>query len=130
MLDMLEALASAAGTGCAVATIVRASGSVPRPVGTSMLIASDGTITGSLSGGCVESAVVAVAEEVMADGLPRLESFGYSDADAFAVGLTCGGTLEVLVQAVAAGLLLLRTKQGHDADPHSVPEEAAAIGAE
>lgn len=105
MLDMLEALASTAGTGCAVATIVRASGSVPRPVGTSMLIASDGTITGSLSGGCVESAVVAVAEEVMADGLPRLESFGYSDADAFAVGLTCGGTLEVLVQAVTAGLL-------------------------
>ena len=107
MLDMLEAVASAAAAGrpCAVATIVRASGSVPRPPGTSMLISATGEITGSLSGGCVEAAVVAVAEDVMGDNLPRLETFGYSDTDAFAVGLSCGGTLEVLVQPVLPDML-------------------------
>ena len=103
MLDMLNALtaATADGSPCAAATIVRASGSVPRPVGTSMLINGNGRITGSLSGGCVEAAVVAAAEEVLADGHPRLEFFGYSDEDAFAVGLSCGGTLEVLIQRVS-----------------------------
>ncbi|MCC3265962.1 XdhC family protein [Arthrobacter gengyunqii] len=103
MLDMLNALDAAAedGTPCAAATIVRASGSVPRPVGTSMLISGTGRITGSLSGGCVEAAVVAAAEEVLADGQPRLEFFGYSDEDAFAVGLSCGGTLEILIQPVS-----------------------------
>ena len=107
MLDMLEAVASAAAAGrpCAVATIVRASGSVPRPPGTSMLVSATGEITGSLSGGCVEAAVVAVAEDVMGDNLPRLETFGYSDTDAFAVGLSCGGTLEVLVQPVLPDML-------------------------
>ncbi|MCC3294239.1 XdhC family protein [Arthrobacter sp. zg-Y411] len=102
---MLNALASATADGapCAVATIVRASGSVPRPVGTSMLISGTGEITGSLSGGCVEAAVVTAAEEVLAAGRARVEAFGYSDADAFAVGLSCGGTLEVLIQPVAAG---------------------------
>ena len=105
MLDMLNALASATADGvpCAVATIVRASGSVPRPVGTSMVISGTGEITGSLSGGCVEAAVVTAAEEVLAEGRSRVETFGYSDADAFAVGLTCGGVLEVLIQPVAAG---------------------------
>ena len=105
MLDMLDALAAATADGfpCAAATIVRASGSVPRPVGTSMLIHQTGRITGSLSGGCVEAAVVAVAEEVLADGQPRVESFGYSDTDAFAVGLSCGGTLEVLIQLLQPG---------------------------
>ena len=107
MLDMLDALAAAEADGvrCAAATIVRASGSVPRPVGTSMLISGTGGITGSLSGGCVEAAVAAVAEEVLADGQPRLESFGYSDMDAFAVGLSCGGTLEVLIQLIRPGTL-------------------------
>ncbi|MDN3903345.1 XdhC/CoxI family protein [Arthrobacter sp. YD2] len=102
---MLNALASATADGapCAVATIVRASGSVPRQVGTSMLISGTGEITGSLSGGCVEAAVVTAAEEVLAAGRARVEAFGYSDADAFAVGLSCGGTLEVLIQPVAAG---------------------------
>ncbi len=105
MLDMLEALAAAAADSSpfAAATIVRASGSVPRPAGTSMLIHHSGVITGSLSGGCVEAAVVAVAEEVLTDGQPRLETFGYSDTDAFAVGLSCGGTLEVLIQLVDPG---------------------------
>ncbi|KAD4059958.1 hypothetical protein GD627_02430 [Arthrobacter yangruifuii] len=105
MLELLEELAAvtAGGKPCAVATIVRASGSVPRPVGTSMLISGTGIIHGSLSGGCVEAAVVAVAEEVLADGRPRRESFGYSDTDAFAVGLSCGGTLDVLTAPVFPG---------------------------
>ena len=101
MLEMLGALAAAEGP-YAAATIVRASGSVPRPAGTSMLIRADGQVIGSLSGGCVEAAVVTAAEDVLADGRPRLESFGYSDSDAFAVGLSCGGTLEVLIEPVAA----------------------------
>ena len=100
MLEMLDALAAAGGP-CAAATIVRATGSVPRPAGTSMLISAGGHVTGSLSGGCVEAAVVTAAEDVLADGRPRLESFGYSDSDAFAVGLSCGGTLEVLIEPVA-----------------------------
>ena len=99
MLEMLDALAAAEGPR-AVATIVRASGSVPRPAGTSMLISAAGQVTGSLSGGCVEAAVVTAAEDVLSDGRPRVESFGYSDSDAFAVGLSCGGTLEVLIESV------------------------------
>ncbi|UWX98778.1 XdhC family protein [Arthrobacter zhaoxinii] len=102
MLEELAA-ATAGGVPCAAATIVRASGSVPRPVGTTMLISGTGIISGSLSGGCVEAAVVALAEDVLADGRPRLESFGYSDTDAFAVGLSCGGTLEVFIAPVFPG---------------------------
>jgi xanthine dehydrogenase accessory factor len=82
----------------AAATIVRASGSVPRPVGSSMLVSDAGAVLGSLSGGCVEGAVVAAALESMDDGATRLETFGYSAADAFAVGLTCGGELDVHIE--------------------------------
>lgn len=108
MLDLLDALASAVkgGEPCAVATVVRTSGSVPRPVGTSMLISRSGRITGSLSGGCVEAAVTATAEEALRDGRCRLETFGYDASDAFAVGLSCGGTLEVLIQPFTSALLL------------------------
>ncbi|MGX1159560.1 xanthine dehydrogenase accessory factor [Pseudarthrobacter sp. SLBN-100] len=81
-----------------MATIVRASGSVPRPVGTSMLVSEDGSILGSLSGGCVEGAVVAAALESMDDGATRRETFGFSAEDAFAVGLTCGGELDVHIE--------------------------------
>ncbi|PNH78791.1 XdhC family protein [Arthrobacter sp. AFG20] len=111
MLDLMPSLAgwrpAASGERCAVATIITASGSVPRPPGTSMLVSESGEILGSLSGGCVEGAVVASALEVMADGGTRLEAFGFSREDAFAVGLTCGGELEVHIQPLdgsAAGL--------------------------
>jgi xanthine dehydrogenase accessory factor len=111
MLDLMPSLAgwrpAASGERCAVATIITASGSVPRPPGTSMLVSESGEILGSLSGGCVEAAVVASALEVMADGGTRLEAFGFSSEDAFAVGLTCGGELEVHIQPLdgsAAGL--------------------------
>ncbi|GLB66468.1 XdhC family protein [Arthrobacter mangrovi] len=83
------------GRQVVVATVVAASGSVPRPVGTSMLVAADGAVLGSLSGGCVEGAVVESALEALATGLPRRERFGFSRQDAFAAGLTCGGELEV-----------------------------------
>src|SRR5215217_196870 len=82
----------------AVATIVRASGSVPRPVGTSMLVAGGGVVLGSLSGGCVEVAVVSAALESLDDGATRLETFGFSAEDAFAAGLTCGGELDVHIE--------------------------------
>ncbi|WP_024818019.1 XdhC family protein [Arthrobacter sp. 31Y] len=107
MLDLMPSLGSwrpaVSGQLCAVATIVGTGGSVPRPLGTSMMVSEDGEILGSLSGGCVEGAVVEAALEAMRDGGPRLESFGYSSEDAFAVGLTCGGELEVHIQPLKAG---------------------------
>jgi xanthine dehydrogenase accessory factor len=106
MLDLIPSLGSwmprLAGQRFAVATIVAASGSVPRPVGTSMLVAGSGDVLGSLSGGCVEGAVVALAQEAMDDGVPRQETFGFSSADAFAAGLTCGGELAIHIQPVPA----------------------------
>ncbi|GAA1713131.1 XdhC family protein [Isoptericola hypogeus] len=84
----------------AVATVVAASGSVPRPVGTAMAVRADGAVLGSLSGGCVEAAVHAACLDAIATGACHRETFGYSDDDAFAVGLSCGGTLEVHVQPV------------------------------
>ncbi|MBB6407314.1 XdhC family protein [Arthrobacter sp. AZCC_0090] len=112
MLDLMPSLGTwrpaVSGERCAVATIVAAGGSVPRPLGTSMLVSEHGDVLGSLSGGCVEGAVVEAALEAMRDGGSRLESFGYSAEDAFAVGLTCGGELEVHIQPIqstsAAGL--------------------------
>lgn len=109
MLDLMPSLGSwrpaVSGERCAVATIVAAGGSVPRPLGTSMLVSEHGDVLGSLSGGCVEGAVVEAALEAMRDGGSRLESFGYSAEDAFAVGLTCGGEVEVHIQPTGvAGL--------------------------
>ena len=98
----LGAWLEAAGDNYAVATVIAASGSVPCPVGTSMLVSGSGSVLGSLSGGCVEGAVVAAALDVIADQRPRTEHFGYSPEDAFAVGLTCGGELDVHLQPVKA----------------------------
>ena len=96
-MQELRALTTS-GRRFALATVTRASGSTPRPVGTTMGVTEDGEVIGSLSGGCVESAVYETAQAVLADGIPRLETYGVSDDDVFAVGLTCGGTLEVLVR--------------------------------
>ena len=113
MLDLIPSLGSwmprLAGRQFAVATIVAASGSVPRPVGTSMLVTASGDVLGSLSGGCVEGAVVALAQEAMDDGVPRHGTFGFSPADAFAAGLTCGGELGIHVQPVPAHVHPVRT---------------------
>jgi xanthine dehydrogenase accessory factor len=81
----------------AVATVIGTQGSSPRPPGAAMAVSADGSALGSISGGCVEGAVYDTAERVLAGDGPVVESYGYSDDDAFAVGLTCGGTLEVLV---------------------------------
>ncbi|MGU3433564.1 XdhC family protein [Actinomycetes bacterium M1A6_2h] len=86
-----------AGLRYAVATVVSVSGSAPRSPGAAMAVASDGEAVGSVSGGCVESAVYALCQEVLASGVAIRETFGYSDDDAFAVGLTCGGEIEVFV---------------------------------
>jgi len=108
MLDLIPSLGpwvpGLAGEEFAVATIVAAFGSVPRPVGTSMLVTASGDVLGSLSGGCVEGAVVVLAREAMDDGVPRHETFGFSSADAFAAGLTCGGELAIHIQPVAAAV--------------------------
>lgn len=90
------------GEDLVVATIVATSGSTPRPAGTSMLVSAGGGVLGSLSGGCVEGAVVAAAQEVLACGGARRERFGYSAEDAFAVGLSCGGELEVHLSRLSA----------------------------
>ncbi|MGW4384513.1 XdhC family protein [Kitasatospora sp. NPDC004531] len=87
----------------AVATVVAASGSAPREPGAALAVDADGEAVGSISGGCVEAAVYALCEEALGTGVPVLQHFGYSDEDAFAVGLTCGGSLEVFVQPVGPG---------------------------
>jgi xanthine dehydrogenase accessory factor len=89
----------AAGQRVAVARVVGLDGSGPRDPGAAMAVSADGEVVGSVSGGCVEGAVVSEALEVLAgDGSPRLVSFGYSDDEAFAVGLTCGGTIRVFIE--------------------------------
>ncbi|MFC8432447.1 XdhC family protein [Streptomyces sp. NPDC057253] len=87
----------------AVATVVQVSGSAPLPPGTSLAVDADGEAVGSISGGCVEAAVYDMCREVLdTHSAPVRVRFGYSDSDAFAVGLTCGGVLDVLVQRVVA----------------------------
>ncbi|MDQ0079152.1 XdhC family protein [Arthrobacter oryzae] len=122
MLDLMPSLKewqpAATGQRCAVATVVGAGGSVPRPLGTSMLVSEAGEVLGSLSGGCVEGAVVEAALAAMHDGGTRREFFGYSTEDAFAVGLTCGGELEIHIEPLGSapgGLRLesLRALAGH-----------------
>ena len=95
------------GRGAALATVVETWGSAPRQAGSQLAISGAGQIMGSVSGGCVEGAVVTEALEALADGIPRMLTFGVSDETAFAVGLACGGTIKVLVEPVApwSGLL-------------------------
>lgn len=92
-----------AGEGAALATVTETWGSAPRQAGSQLAISGQGQIMGSVSGGCVEGAVVTEALEAMADGRPRLLTFGVSDETAFAVGLACGGTIRVLVEPIGAG---------------------------
>ena len=86
------------GRRVAVATVIHTWGSSPRPVGSQLAIDEDGLFVGSVSGGCIEGAVVHEAIEVMQDGKPRLLSFGVSDEEAWDVGLACGGEVEVFVE--------------------------------
>ncbi|MZD07538.1 XdhC/CoxI family protein [Streptomyces sp. SID5785] len=90
------------GRDFAVATVVAVGGSAPRQPGAALAVDSEGTAIGSVSGGCVEGAVYELCQEALEDGVTRLERFGYSDDDAFAVGLTCGGVIDILVAPVRA----------------------------
>ena len=88
------------GEPVGMATVVATFRSAPRPPGASMLVGPDGSAVGSVSGGCVEGAVYDLAQQVVAEGAPRLNRYGVSDDDAFEVGLTCGGILDVYVERV------------------------------
>ena len=90
----------AAGHQLAFATVVTVSGSAPRPVGAHLVVREDGQFAGSVSGGCVENAVIQEAAQVIADHQPRLAHFGISDELSWEVGLACGGVIDVLVQPV------------------------------
>jgi len=104
MLDIAEELHRwvEQGRDFAVATVVAVGGSAPRQPGAALAVDTDGTAIGSVSGGCVEGAVYELCQQALTDGESVLERFGYSDADAFAVGLTCGGIIDILVTPVRA----------------------------
>ncbi|WP_371775418.1 XdhC family protein [Streptomyces sp. NBC_01438] len=104
MLDIAEELDRWAGQGreFAVATVVAVGGSAPRQPGAALAVDRDGTVIGSVSGGCVEGAVYELCQQALEDGITVRERFGYSDEDAFAVGLTCGGVIDILVTPVRA----------------------------
>lgn len=89
------------GGTAGLATVVRTIRSAPRPAGAALAVAPDGSVAGSVSGGCVEGAVYELATEVVAGGVPELQRYGITDDDAFAVGLTCGGILDVFVEPVS-----------------------------
>ncbi|MEV8227449.1 XdhC/CoxI family protein [Streptomyces sp. NPDC079167] len=99
MLDIAGELSRWAeeGRGFAVATVVAVGGSAPRGPGAALAVDSEGTVVGSVSGGCVEGAVYGLCVQALEDGGTVVERFGYSDEDAFAVGLTCGGVIDVMV---------------------------------
>lgn len=103
MRDVLEELLAVwrAGGTAGLSTVVRTMKSAPRPAGAAMVVSPDGSVAGSVSGGCVEAAVYEISNDVVATGRPELQSYGVSDDDAFAVGLTCGGTIEVFTEAVS-----------------------------
>ena len=88
------------GKGVALATVVETWGSAPRPVGSNLVIDEAGGFLGSVSGGCVEGAVVAEALDVIESGQPKLLEFGVADETAWKVGLSCGGAIRVYVEKV------------------------------
>jgi xanthine/CO dehydrogenase XdhC/CoxF family maturation factor len=88
------------GREVGLATVVETWGSAPRPVGSNLVIDSEGNFLGSVSGGCVEGAVVAEALDVIESGKPKMLEFGVADETAWQVGLSCGGTIRVYVEKV------------------------------
>lgn len=89
-----------AGHGVALATVVKTWGSAPRPAGSQLAVRKDGTFVGSVSGGCVEGAVISEAMDAIADGKPRNLAFGVSNEQAWEVGLACGGQIEIFVERI------------------------------
>jgi xanthine/CO dehydrogenase XdhC/CoxF family maturation factor len=100
--DILEQAADwrRSGRGVAVATVVATWGSSPRPVGSQLAVDAEGQMIGSVSGGCIEGAVVREAQEVIAGGPPRLLDFGITNEQAWDVGLACGGKLQIWLEAI------------------------------
>src|SRR5579872_5973833 len=90
-----------AGRAVAIATVVETWGSAPRPIGSHLVIDGHGNFLGSVSGGCVEGAVVEEAADVIANGKPRMLEFGVADETAWRVGLSCGGRIKVYVEKLA-----------------------------
>ena len=98
--NVLETAANwfAQGKKVAIATVVKTWGSSPRPLGSQLIVNEDARFVGSVSGGCIEGAVVTEALEVMEHGTPKIMSFGVSDAMAWEVGMACGGEIEIFVE--------------------------------
>ncbi len=98
--DILEQAAAwrSTGTGVAVATVVSTWGSSPRPVGSQLAVDAGGKFVGSVSGGCIEGAVIKEALDAIATGRPRLLDFGVANEQAWDVGLACGGKVQVFVE--------------------------------
>jgi xanthine/CO dehydrogenase XdhC/CoxF family maturation factor len=101
ILSLAEAWAKS-GRGVALATVIETWGSAPRPVGSHLVIDGEGNFQGSVSGGCVEGAVVEEAAEVIGDGKARTLEFGVADEAAWKVGLSCGGRIRVYVERIVA----------------------------
>ncbi|REJ81040.1 MAG: XdhC family protein [Acidobacteria bacterium] len=116
MHDILQEIDRWRGEGrrVALATVIRTAGSTPRPLGSRMAISDDGQMAGSVSGGCIEGAVFEEAREVLENGVPKRLDYGISDEQAWSVGLSCGGTLEVLIERLEP--------EGAAAPPASDPE--------
>lgn len=102
MLEIAARVLACAGSRAAVATVIDVEGSAPHPAGTSMLVTADGAVVGSVSGGCVEGAVLETAAEVVRTGRAARVRYGISDDAVYGLGLTCGGQIEVLVTPVPA----------------------------
>lgn len=98
-LDIAEAWLNE-GRKVAVATVIETWGSAPRPVGSHLVIDDEGNFQGSVSGGCVEGAVITEAADVIASGAPKILDFGVADETAWRVGLSCGGKIRVFVERV------------------------------
>lgn len=86
------------GKRVALATVIKTAGSTPRPVGSKLAVSDTGDVAGSVSGGCIEGAVIEDAQAVLEDGRPRRASFGITDEQAWTVGLSCGGDVEVFIE--------------------------------
>ena len=133
MRDIVEGLAAwrAAGIGFAVATVVRTWHSAPRQPGAAMAVNELGEVIGSVSGGCVEGAVYTAAEEVIKSKKAQQLTYGVSDGDAFEVGLTCGGTIELLIQPSIAltepDQVIAAVRAGRPVATASVPDGELVI---
>src|SRR5262245_1162922 len=104
--EALDAIRQWSGEGrqAALATVVATRRSAPRPLGSKLAVSENGELAGSVSGGCVESDVATQANDVLADGQPRLVSYGIADEDAWEVGLPCGGEIDVFLERVEGEL--------------------------